>query len=54
VVPGPKLVPLELTTDERRALAEPGVVPLNRWRPPEIAAAGGPDLPAYCGVGRKP
>ncbi len=35
-------------------LIEPGIVPLNRWRP----AAGTPepadDLPAYCGIGRKP
>ena len=40
-------------------LVEPGVVPLNRWRPPvrEVAPSQGSaaqDLPAYCGIGRKP
>ena len=40
-------------------LVEPGVVPVNRWRPPvpEIAPSPGSaaqDLPAYGGIGRKP
>jgi len=35
-------------------LVEPGLVPLNRWRPPPGGTAPAEDLPAYCGVGRKP
>ena len=41
-------------------LVEPGVVPLNRWRPPvqDVAPSQDPspaqDLPAYCGIGQKP
>ena len=41
-------------------LVEPGVVQLNRWRPPVLDLApsqdlaSAQDLPAYCGIGRKP
>jgi hypothetical protein len=35
-------------------LVEPGVVPLNRWRPPPGGTGPAEDLPAYCGMGRKP
>jgi len=35
-------------------LLEPGLVPLNRWRPEGGPPDAGPDVPAYCGIGRKP
>jgi hypothetical protein len=35
-------------------LVEPGVVPINRWRPDPAADPGLGDMAAYCGVGRKP
>jgi hypothetical protein len=35
-------------------LLEPGLVPLNRWRPEGGTPDAGPDIPAYCGIGRKP
>jgi hypothetical protein len=34
-------------------LLEPGLVPLNRWRPDGSTPDTGPDVPAYCGIGRK-
>jgi hypothetical protein len=34
-------------------MLEPGLVPLNRWRPEGAAADPGPDVPAYCAIGRK-
>jgi len=34
-------------------LLEPGLVPLNRWRPEDGPADLGPDVPAYCAIGRK-
>jgi S-adenosyl methyltransferase len=33
--------------------ADPGVVPIHRWRP-GAGPAGPPEVPAYGGVGRKP
>ncbi|HEY6276757.1 MAG TPA: SAM-dependent methyltransferase [Streptosporangiaceae bacterium] len=35
-------------------LLEPGLVPLNRWRPDPEDLALTQDLPTYCGIGRKP
>jgi hypothetical protein len=35
-------------------LVEPGLVPLNRWRPGPEDLALTEDLPTYCGIGRKP
>lgn len=35
-------------------LLDPGVVPINRWRPEPGEPAGPPDAPAFAGVGRKP
>jgi hypothetical protein len=35
-------------------MLEPGLVPLNRWRPDTTTADPGPDVPAYCAVARKP
>ncbi len=38
---------------EGTALVEPGVVQLHRWRP--LTSSGpGEEVPAYCGLGRKP
>jgi O-methyltransferase involved in polyketide biosynthesis len=34
-------------------LVEPGVVPCGRWKP-DRAGSGGPDVPVYCGVARRP
>jgi hypothetical protein len=34
-------------------LLEPGLVPLNRWRPEAAATDAGPDVPAYGGIGLK-
>lgn len=35
-------------------MVEPGLVPLNRWRPGPEDLALTEDLPTYCGIGRKP
>jgi S-adenosyl methyltransferase len=35
-------------------MLEPGLVPLNRWRPDTTPADPGPDVPAYCAIARKP
>ena len=35
-------------------MVEPGLVPLNRWRPGPDDPALDRDLPTYCGIGRKP
>ncbi len=35
-------------------LIEPGLVPLNRWRPEPGDPSFARDIPTYCGVGRKP
>ena len=35
-------------------MIEPGLVPLNRWRPGPDDPVLAHDLPTYCGVGRKP
>jgi hypothetical protein len=35
-------------------MLEPGLVPLNRWRPDTTPPGPGPDVPAYCAIARKP
>ena len=35
-------------------MVEPGLVPLNRWRPGPDDPVLEKDLPTYCGIGRKP
>jgi hypothetical protein len=35
-------------------MVEPGLVPLNRWRPGPDDPILQADLPTYCGIGRKP
>ncbi len=35
-------------------MVEPGLVPLNRWRPGPGDPVLEKDLPTYCGIGRKP
>jgi hypothetical protein len=35
-------------------MVEPGLVPLNRWRPGPDDPVLDRDLPTYCGIGRKP
>ena len=35
-------------------MVEPGLVPLNRWRPGPDDPVLERDLPTYCGIGRKP
>jgi hypothetical protein len=58
-----RMAPAQLTPRTKEQIAayftglemiEPGLVPLNRWRPSPDDPVLAHDLPTYCGIGRKP